>query len=166
MNYFKARSQDVANGPGLRASIWLCGCDRHCPGCFNQDIADFNTGGELTLQKMKNFAAIGGTNKDIVGFSILGGEPLQQDKEEMLKLLKCLRAYHKKTIWMWTGYVYEELTKDQLEIVKHVDVLVDGPFIESLRNPNLKFRGSSNQRIINVKDTIKSGKVIINVLFS
>lgn len=165
MRYFKARSQDVANGPGIRASIWICGCDRHCKGCFNQEIADFNAGKPLSSEMMKRFAALGGNNKEIAGFSILGGEPLQQDKEEMLEFLSYLKI-PKKTIWMWTGYTYEELTKDQLEVVKHVNVLVDGPFIESLRNPNLKFRGSSNQRIIDVKKTIKIGKVIINELFS
>lgn len=165
MRYFRARSQDVANGPGIRTSIWLCGCDRHCPGCFNQEIADFNAGKPLSFQMMKKFASIGGTDKEVVGFSILGGEPLQQDKEEMLKLLKCMKAYPKKTIWMWTGYTYEELTQDQLDIVKHVHVLVDGPFIKELSKP-LKFRGSSNQRIIDVRKTIKTGEVIINSLFN
>lgn len=166
MRYFKARSQDVANGPGVRTSIWVCGCTRHCPGCFNQEAADFNAGEPLSLSRMRRFAAIGGIDKDIAGFSILGGEPLQQDKDEMLKLLRCLRVYPKKTIWMWTGYTYEDLTADQLEIVKNVDVLVDGPFIEKLKNPNLRFRGSSNQRIINIKDTMKYGEVIVSELFN
>lgn len=166
MRYIKARSHDVANGPGIRTTIWVCGCDRHCHGCFNQDIADFNAGELLTPAKMQHFAQIGGKDREVAGFSILGGEPLQQDKKEMLKLLKYLRQYQKKTIWMWTGYTYEELTSDQLTIVKHIDVLVDGPFIDKLKNPNLKFRGSSNQRIINVKETIKAGKVIINELFN
>lgn len=165
MRFFKARDVDVANGPGIRATIWLCGCSRHCKGCFNQELADFNAGSLLTPSRMKNFAEIGKKNKEIVGYSILGGEPLEQDKHEMLQLLRMLKN-PKKTIWMWTGYTYENLTEDQIEIVKIVDVLVDGPFIEELKNPNLRFRGSSNQRIIDIKETLKSGSVKTMELFN
>ena len=164
MHYMKARKLDVANGPGIRCSIWLSGCTRHCPDCFNQSGWDFQAGKELTKESMIKFANIG-RNKEIAGFSILGGEPLQQNKNEMLEFLDCLHQVYRKTIWMWTGYTYEELTQDQLEIVNQVDVLVDGPFIKELKNPNLRFRGSSNQRIIDVKATVKKGQLKLHNLF-
>lgn len=165
MNYFKVRSEDVANGPGIRTTIWLCGCSRHCKGCFNQAAADFNAGQLLTPDKIKKFANLGIKNKEIAGFSILGGEPLEQNKDSIIELLKAIK-HPKKTIWMWTGYTYEELTKDQIDVIKHVDILVDGPFIEELKNPKLKFRGSSNQRIIEVKPTYKTGKIVLSSTFS
>lgn len=165
MRYFKARSEDIANGPGIRTSIWLCGCSRHCKGCFNQQLADFNAGKLLTPQAMKKFVHLGVSNKEVVGFSILGGEPLEQNVDEMMAFMKMLRDTN-KTIWIWTGYVYEELTAEQKRIVSMSDVLVDGPFIQEKRNPKLQFRGSSNQRIIDVKTSIKCGKVILNTLFS
>lgn len=165
MRYVKVRSKDVANGPGLRVSVWISGCSRHCKGCFNQELADFNAGKIFTPDKMQKFAALGIKNKEIVGFSILGGEPLEQNKDEMIELLNIIK-HSKKTIWMWTGYTYEELTPEQLEIVKLVDVLVDGPFIEEKKNHKLKFRGSSNQRIIDIKATMKTGKVTISAIFS
>lgn len=164
MRYIKARSEDMANGPGVRTSIWLSGCNNNCKGCFNPEAKDFNAGELLSVSRMRRFAEIGAGNKEVVGFSILGGEPLQQNKDEMLKFLKILKRTN-KTIWMWTGYTYEELTQDQLEIVKQVNVLVDGPFIIEKRNPNLRFRGSSNQRIIDIKPTIKTGQITLHKLF-
>lgn len=165
MRYVKVRSRDVANGPGLRVSVWISGCSRHCKGCFNQELADFNAGKIFTSDKMQKFAALGIKNKEIVGFSILGGEPLEQNKDEMIELLNTIK-HPKKTIWMWTGYIYEELTPEQLEVVKLVDVLVDGPFIEEKKNYKLRFRGSSNQRIIDIKSTMKTNKVTTSAIFS
>lgn len=165
MRYVKVRSRDVANGPGLRVSVWISGCSRHCKGCFNQELADFNAGKIFTPDKMQKFATLGIKNKEIVGFSILGGEPLEQNKDEMIELLNTIK-HPKKTIWMWTGYTYEELTPEQLEVVKLVDILVDGPFIEEKKNYKLKFRGSSNQRIIDIKSTMKTNKVTTSAIFS
>lgn len=163
MRIAKIREQDIANGPGIRVSIYVQGCTRHCDGCFNPETWDFDGGHKFTLPLMMQIAELG-SKKYITGYSILGGEPLQQD-EELITLLKHLRKT-KKSIWMWTGYKWENLTEEQLEIVKHVDVLVDGPFIDKLKNPNIRFRGSSNQRIIDVKKTLRKGTVVLDKLFN
>ena len=160
MRYFKARSEDISNGPGIRVSIWVQGCNRHCPECFNPETWDFN-GGKLFNDKIKKqFLDL--ANKDkIVGFSILGGEPLQQG-DDMLDLVKSMKEqYPNKTIWMWTGYKYEDLNNKQLEIISYIDVLVDGEFISNQKSPNERFKGSSNQRIIDVKKTLETNKISI-----
>jgi anaerobic ribonucleoside-triphosphate reductase activating protein len=160
MRYFKARSEDISNGPGIRVSIWVQGCNRHCPECFNPETWDFN-GGKLFNDKIKKqFLDL--ANKDkIVGFSILGGEPLQQG-DDMLDLVKSMKEqYPNKTIWMWTGYKYEDLNNKQLEIINYIDVLVDGEFISNQKSPNERFKGSSNQRIIDVKKTLETNKISI-----
>ena len=160
MRYFKARSEDISNGPGIRVSIWVQGCSRHCPECFNPETWDFN-GGKLFNDKIKKqFLDL--ANKDkIVGFSILGGEPLQQG-DDMLDLVKSMKEqYPNKTIWMWTGYKYEDLNNKQLEIINYIDVLVDGEFISNQKSPNERFKGSSNQRIIDVKKTLETNKISI-----
>lgn len=157
MNYISARVRDVANGPGIRASIWLSGCSRRCEDCFNPEAWSFDAGKELTPQAIKKFASFG-YSEGIAGFSILGGEPLQQYVMEMLSFMEELRKVG-KPIWMWTGYTFEELSYDQKEIVKLVDVLVDGPFEKDKFDPNLKFRGSSNQRIIDVQATLRYNSI-------
>ena len=158
MRYAKVRSEDIANGPGVRVSIYVQGCNHHCPGCFNPETWDFN-GGKIFTEKTKSqFLDLANNNK-IVGFSILGGEPLQQGKD-MLDLVKSIKEkYPNKTIWMWTGYKYEDLNDEQLETLKYIDTLVDGRYIASQRCPNEKFRGSSNQRIIDVKKTLQIGTI-------
>ena len=163
MRYFKVRSTDISNGPGIRISIWVQGCSRHCPGCFNPETWDFN-GGKLFSQHAKEQFLKLANDKDIVGFSILGGEPLQQGND-MLDLVKSMKEeYPDKTIWMWTGYTYEELTDEQREIVNYIDVLVDGSFVESKKCPSKRFRGSSNQRIIDIKKTLETNSIVIHDL--
>lgn len=164
MRYAKIRSMDVANGPGFRVSLWVQGCNRHCPGCFNPETWDFN-GGRLFNNRVKaKFLALA-ENENIVGFSVLGGEPLQQG-EDMLDLVKSMKEqYPDKTIWMWTGYKYEDLDDKQREIVSYIDVLVDGEFIQAEKCPNRLFRGSSNQRIIDIKKTLDMGKIQLSTLF-
>lgn len=159
MRYLSARNRDVANGPGIRASIWLSGCSRHCEDCFNPEAWDFNAGKELTPQAIDKFTSFG-YPEGIAGFSILGGEPLQQYVMEMIPFMESLQKVG-KPIWMWTGYMFEELSYDQMEIVKHVDVLVDGPFEKDKFDPSLKFRGSSNQRIIDVQATLRYNSIKI-----
>ena len=158
MRYFKARSEDIANGPGIRVSIWVQGCNRHCPGCFNPETWDFN-GGRLFNNAVKTKFLNLAEDKNIVGFSILGGEPLQQGKD-MLDLVKSMKEkYPDKTIWMWTGYKYENLNDEQLEIIKYIDILVDGEFIEADKCINKRFKGSNNQRIIDIKQTLETGEI-------
>ena len=162
MNYISARKKDIANGPGVRVSLWVSGCTHRCLNCFNPEGWDFNAGKPLTQVAIDNFIALG-KSEDIAGFSILGGEPLQQSAD-ILDFMRQLRAVPNKTIWMWTGYCFEDLNKDQLEIVKYVDVLVDGPFVDALKNPNLRYRGSTNQRLIDVPATLQQGSIVLHQL--
>ena len=159
MNYAEIKYNDIANGVGVRTSLFVSGCSHHCKGCFNEIAWDYNYGEEFTSDVLLNDILKSLEPDYITGLSILGGEPLDQD-EHMLELIKQIKErYPDKTIWMWTGYTYEELTDKQMEIVKLLDVLVDGPFIISKRCPNKRFRGSMNQRIIDIKKTIKSGTI-------
>ena len=158
MRYNKIRSTDIANGPGLRVSIFVQGCNRHCPGCFNPDTWDFNSGRIFNRRIKIQFLDLA-KSKEIAGFSILGGEPLEQG-EDMLDLVKSIKEqYPNKTIWMWTGYKYEDLNKAQKEIISYIDVLVDGEFIESQKSGNERFKGSHNQRIIDVQRTLNSKEI-------
>lgn len=159
MRYSSIKQYDVANGVGIRTTLFVTGCYFNCKGCFNKEIQDFNTGNLWTDNIQQNFINKGLDNK-ITGYSILGGEPLSQDND-MLELVKQIKKQTNKSIWMWTGFIYEELNDFQKEIISYVDVLIDGQFIENLKNLNLKFRGSSNQRIIDVKKSLQESKVIL-----
>ena len=163
MRYAKIRSMDIANGPGIRVSIFVQGCTHQCDGCFNKEAWSFNGGKIFSQRVLEQFLDLA-NNPEIVGFSILGGEPLQQGND-MLKLVQRMKTqFPNKTIWMWTGYCYEELDDLQKEIVSMIDVLVDGPFIKKMRTMSKRFRGSTNQRIIDMKATLKQGKVILHSL--
>lgn len=163
MRFAKVRKEDISNGPGVRVSIFVQGCNRHCDGCFNPETWDFDKGKLFTKNIEEQFINLG-KNKIISGFSILGGEPLDQD-DSMLELIKHIKErYPDKTIWMWTGYTYENLTDKQMEIVKLLDVLVDGPFDITKKCPAKRFRGSTNQRIIDIKKTLESGTITIHDL--
>lgn len=165
MRYFKIRSQDISNGPGIRVSIFVQGCNRHCKNCFNPETWDFN-GGHIFNRRVKMTFLSLAKDKEVVGFSILGGEPLQQG-DDMLDLVKSIKEmYPKKTIWMWTGYKFEDLNPFQKEILKYVDTLVDGEFIEEQKSPTKRFKGSYNQRILDVKQSLSEGKAIIDPVFS
>lgn len=163
MRFAQIRKEDISNGPGIRVSLFVQGCNRHCDGCFNPETWDYDKGQIFNRRIQELFLDLG-KEKRITGFSILGGEPLDQDGR-MLELIKKIKErYPDKTIWMWTGHTYEDLTDEQMEIVKLIDVLVDGPFIISQRCPNKRFRGSMNQRIIDIKKTIESGAITIHDL--
>ena len=163
MRWAKIRTEDIANGPGFRVSIYVQGCNNHCPGCFNPETWDFQGGREFNNAVKSKFLELG-KSKKIAGFSILGGEPLQQGKD-MLDLVKEIKeTYPDKTIWMWTGCVYEELTPEQLEIVKYVDVLIDGRFDAKLKSLRSRYKGSSNQRVIDIAKTLKEGKCVLHEL--
>ena len=163
MRWAKIRTEDIANGPGFRVSIYVQGCNNHCPGCFNPETWDFEGGKEFTDKVKSKFLELG-KSKKIAGFSILGGEPLQQGKD-MLDLVKEIKeTYPDKTIWMWTGCVYEELTPEQLDIVKYVDVLIDGRFDIEHRTPRSRYKGSFNQRVIDVAKTMEANKCVLHEL--
>lgn len=163
MRWAKIRTEDIANGPGFRVSIYVQGCNNHCPGCFNPETWDFEGGKEFTDKVKSKFLELG-KSKKIAGFSILGGEPLQQGKD-MLDLVKEIKeTYPDKTIWMWTGCIYEELTPEQLDIIKYVDVLIDGRFDMEHKTPRSRYKGSFNQRVIDVAKTLEANKCVLHEL--
>ena len=162
MNYAQLRHYDVANGPGVRASIFVSGCKFNCKGCFNKEAQDFNYGNIYTKEVENKFMEYV-LDDNVKGISILGGEPLMQTIDNsLLNLLKRIKKETNKEIWMWTGFIYETaiLDKKRKEILNYVDVLVDGQFDESKKVLNLKFRGSTNQRIIDLNKTRLTGKII------
>ena len=159
MRYNKIRKMDISNGPGVRVSIFFQGCHFHCPGCFNQETWDFTGGKEFNDEVINHVLEL--CNNDVIsGLSILGGEPLNPvniaGATKLAKLFK--EKYPNKTIWLWSGYLYEEYIYDK-EIINYLDVLVDGQFKIELSSPLLKYKGSSNQRVIDVKKSIKNKKI-------
>ena len=162
MNYAQLRHYDVANGPGVRASIFVSGCRFNCKGCFNKEAQDFNYGNKFDKKAEDKFMEYIKDN-NVKGVSILGGEPLMQTMDDsLLNLLKRIKKESNKEIWMWTGFIYETAILDEKrkEILNYVDVLVDGQFDESKKVLNLKFRGSTNQRIIDLNRTRLTGEII------
>ena len=160
MRYNKIRKMDISNGPGVRVSIFMQGCTFNCKNCFNPETHDFNGGKELTDAVIEHILELA-KKEYIEGLSILGGEPLHPKNINVsTKLAKKFKeTYPKKTIWVWTGFNYENNLKDK-EILKYIDYLVDGQFIEEQKNPKLKYAGSSNQRVIDIKKTLKTGQVV------
>lgn len=161
MRYNKIRKMDISNGPGVRVSIFMQGCTFKCKNCFNPETHDFNGGEEFTNEVIDKVLDL--CNKDyIVGLSILGGEPLHPKNIEGTTMLakKFKEKFKDKTIWIWSGFLYDRDLKDK-EILNYIDVLVDGQFKEELHNPKLKWCGSSNQRVIDVKKSIKENKIVL-----
>ena len=162
MKYAKIRKLDVTNGPGIRITLFVSGCTHNCKDCFNKEQQDFNYGEEFTKEIEDEFIEYTKA-RQIKGVNILGGEPMQQVKDNtLLNLLKRIRMETNKPIWLWSGYTLEEILRDEkrLEILKEVDVLIDGRFEADKRDIMLKYRGSSNQRVIDVKRTLKEDRVI------
>lgn len=165
MNYSIINDCDFTNGEGVRVSIFVSGCNHHCKGCFNEKTWDFNYGKVFTLQEENNIINL--LNKNyITGFSILGGEPLDlKNISCILNLCKRIKKeFPQKDIWCWTGFLYGELiSRDDTtrELLNYIDVLVDGKFILELRDVSLQFRGSLNQRIIDVRKSLIHNKITI-----
>lgn len=158
--YNKIRKMDISNGPGVRVSVFMQGCTFNCKNCFNPETHDFNGGKEFTDDTINEILNLC-NNSYIVGLSILGGEPLHNKNiEASTKLAKAFKEkYPDKSIWIWTGFNFEDYVMDK-EITKYADFIVDGQFEEDNKNPKLLYSGSSNQRVINVKKTMKKGKVV------
>lgn len=162
MRYAQIRKLDIANGEGVRVSLYVQGCHRHCLNCFNPETWDFSGGQDFdqdtedTLIELIN-------QPHVVGITILGGEPLEKENrpgiEKLLKRIKqdCLN----KTIWLYSSFLYEEIKDFDEEILPFIDVLVDGPFVEALKDRKLRFRGSSNQRLIDVQATLKNNEIVL-----
>lgn len=159
IRYGQIRRYDVANGPGVRTSLFVTGCPFHCPGCFNEEYQSFQVG-ELWDQAAEDRILEYLSEDQVSGLSVLGGEPLEQD-DALLKLLRRVRQQTGKSIWIWTGHIYEQLSDEQKEIVECADVLVDGPFEQALQDWKLQFRGSSNQRIIDLNVTRLKGEIVL-----
>lgn len=160
MKYRKIRKMDIADGPGVRVSIFFQGCDFHCKNCFNPETWSWDCGEEFNdevIDKILDLAKF----DYITGLSILGGEPMHPNNiMGTLKLAKAFRTrYPQKTIWAWSGYKYEDILKP--EVLKYLDVLVDGQYIDSKRDPRLKWCGSTNQRVIDVVKSLKENKIVI-----
>ena len=165
MNYATVKWADVANGPGVRVSLFVSGCTHRCPGCFNEEAQDFAYGQPFT-QAEEDRIVTALAPDHIKGLSLLGGEPFEPDNQRaLLPLLRRVKAAHpRKEIWCYTGYILEtelwqasrarcECTDEMLSLI---DVLVDGPFVQERKDLNLRFRGSANQRILNVPASIQA----------
>lgn len=160
MRYNTIRQLDIANGPGVRVSVFVQGCTFNCPGCFNTVAKDFEGGTEYTEVTQECILELAKPTH-ISGLSILGGEPLHpKNRSEVLKLARKFKeVYPDKTVWLWTGYLIEDVFEDLVD--SDIDFVVDGLFKEDLKDLRLKYRGSSNQRVINLKETIKTGDLVI-----
>ena len=161
MRYNIIRKMDISNGPGVRVSIFMQGCSFHCKNCFNTETWDFEGGQEFndkTIEEVLNLCEA----DHIKGLSILGGEPLHpKNIEGTKKLAKAFKEkYPDKNLWVWTGFLFDKDLKDK-DVLNYIDVLVDGQYKDELHDFTLKWRGSSNQRVIDVQKSLKSNKIII-----
>ena len=163
MRYNKIRKMDISNGPGVRVSVFFQGCHFQCKGCFNSDTWDFDGGKEFNDEVINHILDLC-NNEVISGLSILGGEPLNpKNIEGTTKLAKAFKEkYPDKTIWLWSGYLFDEYIHDK-EIVNYLDIVIDGQFKIDLFDLSLKYKGSSNQRVIDVKKSIKNKKIVLYV---
>lgn len=161
MHYNKIRKMDVSNGEGIRVSIFMQGCVFNCKGCFNPETHDFNGGKEFTDETIDRVIELC-SKEYIVGLSILGGEPLHpKNIDGTTKLAKKFKeVYPDKNIWVWSGFLFDRDLKDK-EVLNYIDVLVDGQYNCDLYSPKLKWKGSSNQRVIDVQKSLESGNVVL-----
>lgn len=156
MNYHNISKEDMLNGEGIRSVLWVSGCSHHCPGCQNPQTWNKKSGIEFDQAAFDEL--IESLKPDYIsGLTLSGGDPLYPgNRETILEIVKAVKKiYPHKTIWLYTGYIYEDIA--DLEIIKYIDVVVDGPYLETCRDINLAWRGSSNQRVINVKN----GSIIV-----
>lgn len=170
MNYANIKTNDIANGLGVRVSLFVSGCTHHCSGCFNEETWDFSYGKKFTGQTEDDLLKALSL-PHIAGLSLLGGEPFEPANQQALLpfLRKVKDRCPEKNIWCYTGYLFDcELLKDSRARCKYtddmlslIDILVDGEFVQAEKDISLKFRGSKNQRIIDVQKSLKSGSVII-----
>ena len=170
MNYATIKNCDIANGPGVRVSLFVSGCSHRCPGCFNREAWDYDFGKPFTQQTIDQILAMLAPDY-VKGLTLLGGEPFDpRNQAAVVELLRQVKAkYPGKSIWAFSGYLFDrdilsgrlgdwEITKEYLS---YLDVLVDGPFVEAKKNLSLRFRGSENQRLINVPASLAAGEVIL-----
>ena len=159
MNYLGIDKASISNGPGVRVVLWVAGCKVHCKGCQNPESWDFNAG-KLFDENVKQELFDVLNKPYIQGITFSGGHPLEKEnRDKVYQLCKEIKnSFPTKDIWLYTGYTLEDL--QSYTILEYIDVLVDGPYIEEQRDITLKFRGSKNQRIIDVKETLKQNKIV------
>ena len=160
MRYNKIRKMDISNGEGIRVSIFMQGCTFNCKNCFNPETHDFKGGKKFTDETIEKVLELC-DDEHIAGLSILGGEPMHPDNIEGTTLLskRFKEKFPNKNIWVWSGFKFEEYLKYK-EVLKYIDVLIDGQYVDELRDPTLKWRGSSNQRVIDVQKSLEKGSII------
>ena len=162
MNYAALKKFDIANGPGVRVSLFVSGCRHHCKNCFNREAWDFDYGKPFTADTEEEILTE--LDKDYIkGLSLLGGEPFElENRGALTELLKKVKQRNpEKPVWCYTGFELEKLTDPTAaEMLSLIDVLVDGKFVEELKSPDLLFRGSSNQRIIDVRQSLSLGETV------
>ena len=170
MNYATIKNCDIANGPGVRVSLFVSGCTHHCKGCFNQEAWDFHYGKPFTQATIDRILAMLVPGY-IRGLTLLGGEPFEPENQgPIVELLRQMKAkFPEKSVWAFSGYLFDrDILPGKLgdpaitrEYLGYLDVLVDGPFVEAKKDLALRFRGSSNQRLIDVPKTLKEGKIVL-----
>ena len=160
MRYNLIRKMDISNGPGVRVSVFMQGCAFHCKNCFNPETWDFEGGKEFTDETIDEILELC-NQSHIKGLSILGGEPMHpKNIEATTKLAKEFKEkYPEKTLWVWSGFLFDKDLKDK-EALKYIDVLVDGQYKDELHDFTLKWKGSSNQRVIDVQKSLDQNEVI------
>lgn len=162
MNYSVIRKYDTSNWSGINTTIFFSGCHFNCDGCFNKVAQDFNYGQEFnddTVALLSSYL----DDPHVSGLCILGGEPFDQELGYLTDVIRELKSIHKKPIHIWSGYTYEEIVSDKYKryLLAYCDTLVDGRFVLSKKDLNLKYRGSSNQRVIDVKKSLNTGEVCL-----
>lgn len=160
MRYNKIRKMDISNGPGVRISIFMQGCAFNCEKCFNPETHNFEGGKEFNDETINRVIELC-QNENINGLSILGGEPLHpKNIEGTTRLVKTFKEkLPNKNVWIWSGFSFDTDLKDK-EVMKYTDVLVDGRYVDKLNNPTLKWRGSENQRVIDVQKSLGNNDII------
>lgn len=162
MRYGQIRQFDIANGPGIRVSVFVTGCTHGCVNCFNVEYQRFDAGNVWTKKETQQVLTYL-QNPAVKGLTLLGGEPMQ-NTEGLIPLVQAVKKFFPhKDIWVYSGFVYEQIIKDKekKKLLSICDILVDGPFIDALKDPALYFRGSSNQRIIQITPSLEQGKITL-----
>ena len=160
MRYNKVRKMDISNGPGVRVSIFMQGCAFNCKNCFNPETHDFKCGKEFSDETINRVLELC-NNDNVEGLSILGGEPMHPiNIDGTTRLAKAFKEkFPNKTIWAWSGFKFDTDLKGK-EVLNYLDVLVDGQYVDELRNPKLKWRDSENQRVIDVKKSLSNNSIV------
>ncbi len=161
MNYGQIRKYDVANGEGIRTSIFVTGCNHHCKGCFNEEYQDFDFGDKWTDKETREVIE-DLKLPEVSGLTLIGGEPMEHPRE-LREIVEKIKSEVDKTIWIYSGFTYEKILEDEdkLALLKECDILVDGLFIEKELDLSLRFRGSRNQRVIDIQKSLANGEVTI-----